>query len=139
MNIFCKAFVISVLSISTANAAQSVKVNLYAEADGFCVLRANKDIFQDSVKGKDGLFEVKTGRTGVLQRYDNREDLSLTCQYFIEPSALKNQLTYCALGSTSSNTCSVSENQNTYWFDGRDYRNNAKYRSITCSFSCQVN
>ncbi|WP_306332025.1 hypothetical protein [Vibrio injensis] len=121
-----------------ANASEPVKINLYAESDGFCVLRASKDIFQDSTQGQDELYEVKVGRVGVLQRYDNREELSLTCQYFIEPEALKKPLSFCALGSTSVNSCAVSENQKTYWFDGRDYSENAKFRSITCSFSCQV-
>ncbi|EOZ5444521.1 MULTISPECIES: hypothetical protein [Vibrio] len=131
---------VAMLMVSTgvANASEPVKVNLYAESDGFCALRADKDIFQDSVKRQDGLYEVKKGRIGVLQRYDNQEELSLTCQYFIEPEALKKQLSFCALGSTSINSCSVSVNQKTYWFDGRDYSKHAKYRSITCSFSCQV-
>lgn len=41
---------VAMLMVSTgvANASEPVKVNLYAESDGFCALRADKDIFQDA-------------------------------------------------------------------------------------------
>lgn len=136
-----QAFIILVallISTGVANTSEAVNVYMYSESDEFCVLRADIDIFKYSVKRQDGLYEVKTGRGGVLRRYDNKEELSLTCQYFIEPEALKKQLSFCALGSTSVKSCSVSKNKKTYWFDGRDYSVPAKYRSIICSFSCQV-